>query len=363
MTLDPRWAAARQVLAVRLDNLGDLLMSTPALAALRQALPQARITLLGSPASTALAPHLADVDEVLPYAAPWAPGPPSAAGADRRFIDRLAACGFDAAVVFTVCTQSALPAALLCLLAGIPLRLAHARENPYQLLTHWVRDEDRVGDGMRHEVQRQLDLLRAIGVPAPASARLRFRQRPQDEHAMREHLAAAGGDPQRPWLLLHPGATAASRRWPPERFAAAADRIAEASGCQVVFAGGEAERAAVDAARSAMRRPSVSLCGVLNVGELAAAIAGAELLVCNNSGPAHIAAAVGTPVVVLYALTNPQHTPWQVPSAVLSHDVPCRNCLKSVCPQGHHACLLGVQPDAVAQAALALMAAALEPAG
>jgi ADP-heptose:LPS heptosyltransferase len=78
------------------------------------------------------------------------------------------------------------------------------------------------------------------------------------------------------------------------------------------------------------------------------------VLICNNSGPAHIAAALDTPVVVLYALTNPQHTPWQVASRVLNHDVPCRNCLRSVCPQGHHACLLRVEPEAVAHAALEL---------
>jgi lipopolysaccharide heptosyltransferase II len=361
MTIDPRWAAARHVLAVRLDNLGDVLMTTPALGALRHALPGARLALLGSPATLALAPHLQDVDEVIACAAPWMPGASTAeagSAAERRSIDELAARGFDAAVIFTVCTQSALPAALMCRLAGIPLRLAHVRENPYGLLTDWVRDEDRVGDGLRHEVVRQLDLVAAVGVATPATPRLRFARDPRDDASLRHKLVLAGGDPALPWLIVHPGATAASRRWPAERFAAAADRIAESSAAQVVFAGSDGDRAQVDAARAAMRQPSISLCGSLNLGELAAAIAGANVLVCNNSAPAHIAAAVGTPVAVLYALTNPQHTPWQVPSAVLSHDVPCRNCLKSVCPQLHHACLLGVQPDEVAQAALALMRAA-----
>src|SRR5690606_17364106 len=82
----------------------------------------------------------------------------------------------------------------------------------------------------------------------------------------------------------------------------------------------------------------------------------ARLLVANNTGPVHMAAALGTPVVDLYALTNPQHTPWQVPARVLSHDVPCRNCLKSVCPLGHNDCLRGIEPPAVATAALELMA-------
>jgi len=81
------------------------------------------------------------------------------------------------------------------------------------------------------------------------------------------------------------------------------------------------------------------------------------VIVCNNSGPVHIAAAVGTPVTVLYALTNPQHTPWKATARVLNHDVPCRNCLTTVCPQRHHACLEGVAPDEVAHAALDLIRA------
>jgi ADP-heptose:LPS heptosyltransferase len=79
------------------------------------------------------------------------------------------------------------------------------------------------------------------------------------------------------------------------------------------------------------------------------------VLITNNSGPAHLAAAVATPVVDLYALTNPQHTPWLVPARVLNHDVPCRNCLKSVCPQGHHDCLRRVAPERVADAAMELL--------
>lgn len=91
-------------------------------------------------------------------------------------------------------------------------------------------------------------------------------------------------------------------------------------------------------------------------------IALAPLLIVNNTGPAHIAAALGTPVVDLYALTNPQHRPWQVASRVLSHDVPCKYCYQSVCPWGHHACLAQVPPEAVYVAACELLAQPSEPA-
>ena len=122
-----------------------------------------------------------------------------------------------------------------------------------------------------------------------------------------------------------------------------------------MFTGGRDETALIAAAQCRMREPGVSLAGELALGELAALIAGAQVIVCNNSGPVHIAAAVGTPVAVLYALTHPQHTPWKVSSRVLNHDVPCRNCLESVCPQVHHDCLERVDPAAVAHAALELI--------
>src|SRR5256885_14547893 len=104
-----------------------------------------------------------------------------------------------------------------------------------------------------------------------------------------------------------------------------------------------------------MGTPSCSVAGSLDLAELAALLARSDLLVANNTGPVHLAAAVGTPVVALYALTNPQHTPWMVPSRVLSHEVPCRNCYKSVCPEGHHDCLRRVPPGDVVRAAVELM--------
>lgn len=349
-----RFRGATNVLAVRLDNLGDVLMTTPALTALAAGGAR-RVTLLASRAGAAAAAHVPTVAEVLSFDAPWVAGRTGDPRAERALIDALARRCFDAAVIFTVCTQSALPAALFCRLAGIPLRLAHARENPYALLTDWVRDTDVVGPGMRHEVRRQLDLLGAVGIAA-RDERLVFRLRAADHERARRALAAAGSAPERPWIVVHPGSSAASRRYPGERFGQAARRIAERSDAQIVFCGGPDDGEACAQAQQAMGAigaSSVSLAGALDLGGLGALIAGARVLVGNNSGPAHIAAAVGTPSVVLYALTNPQHTPWQAPTVVLSHEVACRDCLRSVCPQRHHACLLGVPPEAVADAALA----------
>ena len=111
----------------------------------------------------------------------------------------------------------------------------------------------------------------------------------------------------------------------------------------------------MDAVRELTDAPTECLAGELSLGELAALLSFAPLLIANNTGPVHLAAAVGTPVVDLYALTNPQHTPWEVPSRVLFHDVPCKWCYKSVCPQGHHDCLRLVTPETVVAAANELM--------
>jgi lipopolysaccharide heptosyltransferase II len=361
---DPRWRAARNVLAVRLDNLGDVIMTTPALAAIRCCLPQARITLLASASGAALAPHLPMVDETIRLDAPWMKSAQSAEAAqdagihEMQWIEQLRIRRFDAAIIFTVCTQSALPAALWCRLAGIPLRLAHSRENPYGLLSDWVKDTETVADGMRHEVERQLALIAAVGL-RPSDDHLVFQLDAAHFEQCRRRMALAGLDPARRYFIVHPGATAASRRYPAERFGVAADAIARQSGHIPIYTGSADEQALIAAARQHMSERSFSLGGQLELAEFAALIAGARLLVSNNTGPVHVAAALGTPVVDLYALTNPQHTPWKVASRVLSHDVPCRNCLKSECPEGHHGCLRGVPSEAVAAAALELLGAEL----
>jgi lipopolysaccharide heptosyltransferase II len=345
---DAAWHAARNILAIRLDNLGDVLMTTPAIAALKAAVPGRRVTLLASSIGAEAAAYIPGLDGVMRYDAPWMKSVPRAgAHFEGAMIRHLAAGRFDAAIVFTVCTQSPLPAATLAYLAGIPLRLARCRENPYRLLTHWLPEDD--GSGFAtHEVERQLALAAAAGAP-PAQRRLQFAVPAEARATAEAALDAAGVDGDAPWLVLHPGASAPSRRYPPELFARAAQLLAQRHGARVVVTGDVSERPLAQGI-AAMVPGAVSLAGRLALAELAALIERAPVLLVNNTGPAHLAAAVGTPVVALYALTNPQHTPWAVPHRVLSHDVPCRNCLKSVCPEGHHHCLVRVAPETVAAA-------------
>jgi lipopolysaccharide heptosyltransferase II len=360
------WQQARRILCVRLDSLGDVLMCTPAMRALRQAVPGRTLTLLGSPSGVAAQPFIPELDDAIAWEAPWMKAAglkataPRAHTAGPALIAALAARAFDAAVIFTTYTQSALPAALLCQLAGIPLRLAHCRENPYDLLTDWIPDPE-PATIVRHEVRRQLALVQRVGCRS-AEPGLSFVPRPADFAAARMRLAAAGIAPDRPWILLHPGASAESRRYPPAHWAQVLRLLADDPHVPLVLTGSAAEAELVDAIQFASAVPAISLAGRLSLGELGAALRLAAVAVTNNTGPAHMAAAVGTPVVDLYALTNPQHTPWHVRNRVLFHDVPCRFCYKSTCPQGHQACLTGVAPQRVAVAVRELLGAARPPA-
>ena len=272
---------------------------------------------------------------------------------DLAEIEWLRSRGFDAAVIFTVFSQNPLAAAFVCYLADIPLRLAHCRENPYQLLTDWVPELE-PHQLLRHEVRRQLDLVETVGcrtddtrlsIGIPAEIRRRAARR----------LLRAGIRPETPLVVVHPGASAASRRYPATGFGIAVRELVERHNLQIVLTGGSHEAELIDEVRRHAGLACCSLAGKLNLAELAAVLERADVLLSNNTGPVHVAAAVGTPVVDLYALTNPQHTPWQVPHRVLSHDVPCKYCYKSVCPQEHGHCLSLIPPTAVVDALIELL--------
>jgi lipopolysaccharide heptosyltransferase II len=349
------WTAAKNILCVRLDALGDVLMTTPALTALKGSVPGRRLTLLTSTAGGAISPLLPMIDETIIYDAPWmkATTPRADGSLDRLMVNRLRDQNFDAAVVFTVYSQNPLPAALFCHLADIPRRLAHARENPYQLLTDWIPEAE-PQQIVRHEVQRQLDLVAAVGAIA-TDVRLQIAIPANTRWRMTERLIDAGIDLERPWIVVHPGASALSRRYPPEHFAEVVRALYIEQECQLVLTGSRDERLLAESILDAAAIPAVCLAGKTTLEELASVLELAPLLISNNTGPVHLAAAVGTPVVDLYALTNMQHTPWRVPHELLYHDVPCKNCYKSICPEGHHDCLRQVTPQRVVAAACRLM--------
>ena len=351
----PDWTAAKNILCIRLDTIGDVIMTTPAMRALKTAQPDRRITLMTSTAGAAIAPFIPELDDFMIYDSPWlkATAPRLNSEPEYAMIQQLRQARFDAAIIFTVYSQNPLPSAFICYMAGIPLRLAHCHENPYQLLTNWIKDPE-PEQFTRHEVQRQLDLVATVGCQVTDN-RLRLHVPEPAKQRVQSLLQELAIDQSRPWLVIHPGATAPSRRYPPEHFAIVARTLVNDIGIPVIFTGTAAEQELVESIRQAMAAPSYSMVDRLNLSEMAALLETAPLLISNNTGPVHIAAAVGTPVVDLYALTNPQHTPWAVPNRVLFHDVPCRICYKSICPEGHHHCLRLVEPETVVEATLNLL--------
>jgi ADP-heptose:LPS heptosyltransferase len=346
------WSAVRRLLVVRPDNLGDVLLAAPALAALRAAAPAARIDLLVSPAGAAAAALLPEVSGTVVARVSWQRfgSDAVAAGAvspDADLVVELARGGYDAAVLLTSFSQSPWSAAYVCQQAGIPVRAGLSKEFGGAALTHWVPAPD---DAL-HQVDRALHLLGQLGVPARGTA-LNARVGPADRAAAQRALADAGLDPTVPHAVLLPGASCASRRYPASRFGEVAGLLG-AEGVPVAVCGPAGERDLVT--QVAAGRPGVgALAGVLDVPGLAALLAGAAVAVTNNSGGMHLADAVGTPVVALFAGTEQtgQYRPRSVPAAVLTVPTPCSPCRQFSCPFGHEC--LDIDPGTVADAVLGL---------
>lgn len=327
-----------RVLAVRLDSDGDVLLTGPAVRALAAAAEQ--VDLLVSPAGSAAARLLPGVEDVLVFDAPWSGfrPPPVDRPAVDALVQDLAGRRYDAAVVFTSFHQSPLPMALLARMAAIPFVAATSEDYPGSLLDL----RHRRADGL-HEVRAALDLAVAAG----------GRQDGEDLRVRGPLPDVRGLVPEPGYVVLHPGASVPSRALGPDQ----AQRIAAAlgsAGWPVVVTGSPSERAltAVTAVRGA-----VDLGGRTSFAELAAVLAGAACVVVGNTGPAHLAAAVGTPVVSLFSPVVPveRWAPWGVPTVVLGDQgAACAGSRARDCPVPGHPCLDSVDAADVLAAVAAL---------
>ncbi len=330
------------VLAVRQDNNGDVLLAGPALRALASG--ASRMTLLCGPSGAAAARTLPGVDDVVVFEAAWIEAEPHAVERVNvdAFIDRLAAMRVGFAVIFTSFHQSPLPAALLLRMAGVPRIAAISDDYPGALLD--VRHRGVADDA--HEVERALALARAAGFTLPPDDGGRLQMRAASDNP------AAGAA----YVVVHPGATVPARAWNP---ASNRDLVAalRARGERVVVTGSAGERAlcafvAADGAEN--------LAGRTDFATLARVIADARALVAGNTGAAHVAAAVGTPVVSLFAPTVPaaRFRPWMVPHVLLGDQtIACRGCRARACPFEGQPCLGAVRVDDVLNALAALRGA------
>lgn len=357
------WQAARRILAVRLDNLGDVLVTTPALHAIKESLPAATLTLLASPIGAQAGRLNKDIDDVIVYEAPWM-DPwhklPRDSAREQAMITLIRERRFDGAIIFTSFRQSPLPAAYLCYLADIPLRAAASIDGPGSLLTTRHKHPER----MMHEVERGLDLVGALGLGTDEHdlvLTLPDRVRSGAAALLAEWDVAPKLSARRgPLVVVHPGCTMPARTYPWEMFAEAVEGLVARLGATVALTGSDGERDLTERVRdrvSERYRARVHLAaGTLPFPAFGALIDAADLVVTNNTGPMHMAAALKTPVVALFALTNPpeQWGPWRTPHRQLYHDVPCRICYSRVCPYEHE-CLRLVSPTMVVAAAQELL--------
>lgn len=341
------------ILIVKTSAIGDVTHTLPALNALRRKYPAARITWLVEEAAAGLLEGHPALDRLLVsrrqhWARELRRGPRrawAALGEAFRFLRELRDTPYDLLLDF----QGLLKSGVLVALArarrkvGFGRGMAHAEGS-------WIFLNERVAavDMNIHALERELLLLQAIGVETP-EVTFALPITEAHRHRVEGLLAAAGVDRSRPLVAINPQATWPTKLWWPERFAELADRLA-ARGRAVVFTGSPGDREEIGRIIAAMRAPAANLAGATSLLELAALYEMAKVVVSTDTGPMHIAAATGTPVVAIFGATAPWRTgPWGKQHQVVRVELACSPCLKKHCPRERE-CLRWVSVAMVAAA-------------
>ncbi|MFZ2052966.1 MAG: lipopolysaccharide heptosyltransferase II [Candidatus Aminicenantales bacterium] len=255
---------------------------------------------------------------------------------------------FEAGILLT----NSFGSALLFFLAGIPKRWGYAADGRSSLLTRAVRRAN--PDSPRHQVHYYLDLVSGLGLTT-RPPELRLSVPPEEKERARQRLLNLGLDPQRPLVILSPGASyGPAKRWPASRFARLAALFQAQNDAAILIIGsaGEAEIAAAIVS-SLDKKPAV-LTGQTTLPQLLGLISLASLFVSNDTGPMHLANALHVPVVAIFGPTDPEVTgPFEQPAAVIKKDVPCWPCSYRTCPYDHR-CMTRIEPEEVYRAAGAL---------
>lgn len=329
-------------------------MTMPAIRSVRQAYPDARISLLVRPSVSPLFEHDPNVSEIISYGDGY-----RGLSGKIRLARHLKQGGFSRAFLF----QNAFDAALISFLSGIPERVGYKRDGRGMLLTRGIPFDLTARE--MHHIEYYLNLLRKAGLD-PVSSKPWIYLLPEERRTARETLQAL----RRPVVALNPGAAyGSSKRWPPARFAEVAVRLMREKDAGVIILGGPKETAIAAEIEQGIRqhfseagfsgpidRHVANLAGKTTLRELAAVISEADLLITNDSGPMHIGYAVRTPLVAIFGSTSPQHTgPVGRDSAVLKKDVECSPCFERECRRGDLKCMEMISADDVVEAGLKLI--------
>ena len=339
-----RGARRARVLVVKLDHVGDVILATPALRVLRDALPEAPIDALVAPGSRAVLEGNRSVNRILVYdSGRYRRGGMSGGSSGRESrqsafsVMRDVARGNYTTIVELRGDGWTL---LLPFLSGASRRVDRGSVRVGQW---FARRLTRAGRGRKplHEVETNLEVVRPLvkTMPETPAAEIVVAQAARD--SLGEKLAAVGAAVSEPWVCLHPGASWRPRAWRAERFADIADWIQEHYHAQVLVVGSADERDVEAVMRARVKgRRAFWLAGALSWAELAALLERARLFIGNDSGPAHLAAACGIPSVVLFGPQEPgRFRPWSARSVVLHHRVHCCPCRQTVCVYPENPCV------------------------
>ena len=330
----------RRVLFIKPSSLGDIVHALPTLDALRQHCPQAHITWLVKRQWAALLERVEGLDRV------WAVAPGIAGWLSE--VPRLRAERFDLAVDL----QGLFRSAAMARLAGCPVRVgfANGREGSPLFYTQRVA----VPTPEMHAVDRYLLVADALGVARPATQQFRFRILPADQEQVSAVLGRAGVRAGSSWIAMNVSARWPTKRWPVESFAVVADRLHQEGAGPVVLIGGPDDRADAQMVKALVNTSSmIDVTGLTPLGLLPALLQSASLLLTNDSGPMHVAAAVGTPVIALFGPTSAARTgPYGKNHRVLARQLPCSPCFNRRCANPvERECLVRIEPGEVLAAA------------
>lgn len=343
----------RRILVLRLERIGDLLMTLPALDRLRHEHPRAEITLVVGSWNRDIARLYDGATKVETLDLPWlardgrGPSWPALVRAALAWRGR-----FDAVVNFEPDIRSN----FLAFLSGAPCRLGFDAGGGAAFLTH-----PRAFDAKRHTTENALRLVEDLPSSAPEERSTRPRagfRVSDDARASVATLLGPSGESAAPLLVVHASGGRAIKQWPPERFGAATAELALEMGAVVAFTGAEADRPLVDAAMSAFSgvRPAIELCGRLDLAQLAALVERAALVLCGDTGPMHLASALARPVVAVFGPSQPvRYGPIGAPHRVVRVDLPCSPCNRIRQPPAR---CTGHTPDCLAQIDVAAVVAA-----
>lgn len=315
-----------RILLIRPDHLGDVLLTTPAITALRQANPEAEIHALVGPWSATMLSGYDELDLVITLPFPGFNRADNATPLSPYQIvvekaRQLRQVGYTSAVILR---PDHWWGALLAKWAGIPKRIGYAVPDVEPFLTHTHPFEH------RHVVEQNLTLVgHWTGELDPQHTPLRFPFKAADRDFVDSLLSSYGIAHDQPILVIHPGSGTEVKRWQDDNWARVADVLGEQLGATVVFSGGDHELALVRRIADAMQRRSVIVVGETQISQLAALFHRAVIVLGPDSGPLHLAVAVGTPTVTLFGPADPvEFAPWGTTNhhAVLTSDIECRPC-------------------------------------